>query len=961
MDAMDGKDSLRAAWLLSRLAREFASAKRWPEADAAWESALQRLERGPKPATSQLLRDWSETFQRRNAWDRASELLKRALALEPEDSLPAAWDLNTLGTLASSRGELAGAEQFLTRALGIRQKLAPESLESASSVKNLGIVAARRGDLGAAEERFLKALTIEQKLNPEGLEITQTLQDLGNVAMIRSDLPLAEERIRLALARMERLAPNSAEFATGLTNLGIVEMFRGDLAASEEHLQRSLALREKLAPDSLDVSASFHNLAIVAIKRGDLTAAEEYERLALAIREKLVPGSPDLGSSFYNLAGVEDRKGNILKAQEYLQRAQEIQERTAPQSYDAASNYIFQAILATELGDLTKAEKLHGRALAILEHQSPESLAISDSLESLGDIALQRGDLKKAEELFQHTLTIRERLAPGSARIGFSLNKLGEVERRSGHLAKAAERFCGAIDAFDRQREKLGGTAEGRSNFAGTVMEYYEDCIVALIDLGRREEAFRALERGRARSFLDLLSNRDLRLAELPPELARERRQADTDYDHTQTALSRLSPERDREKIDRLLVQLREIQARQEEIAAKIRLASPKAAALHNPQPLDLAGARSALDPGTVLLEYAVGPKKTWLFVVQPADSTGSGLSVFTIAIGEAALRKEVESFRHLLGRPDSGRPAFQARARHLYSLLVRPAERRLARAERILVSPDGPLHTLPFAALMRGSQYLVEWKPAHSVLSATVYAEIKKSRPAHRDVREERLAAFGDPLYPRSAPGALPDPAIREALRRGWTLTPLPSTRKEVESIAALFPQGHEYLGRDATEERAKSLGTDSGLIHFACHGLLDERFPLNSALALSVPEHPTPGQDNGLLQAWEIFESVRLDADLVTLSACDTALGKEMGGEGLVGLTRAFQYAGARSVLASLWGVADYSTARFMERFYRYLRDGKSKDEALRAAQIDQIRKKSGSSHPFFWAAFELNGDWR
>jgi len=194
-----------------------------------------------------------------------------------------------------------------------------------------------------------------------------------------------------------------------------------------------------------------------------------------------------------------------------------------------------------------------------------------------------------------------------------------------------------------------------------------------------------------------------------------------------------------------------------------------------------------------------------------------------------------------------------------------------------------------------------------------------------------------------------------------GWTLAPLPSTRKEVEAIASLYPKSHVYLGREATEERAKSLGTDSGLIHFACHGLLDERFPLNSALALTLPEHPAEGQENGLLQAWEIFESMHLDADLVTLSACDTALGKEMGGEGLVGLTRAFQYAGARSVLASLWGVADYSTARFMERFYRYLLDGKPKDEALRAAQIDQIREKGGSSHPFFWAAFELNGDWR
>jgi CHAT domain-containing protein len=320
-----------------------------------------------------------------------------------------------------------------------------------------------------------------------------------------------------------------------------------------------------------------------------------------------------------------------------------------------------------------------------------------------------------------------------------------------------------------------------------------------------------------------------------------------------------------------------------------------------------------------------------------------------------------VESLRLLLRRPGSDRAALRTRARHLYRLLVRPAETRIAGAQRILVSPDGPLRTLPFAALMRGNHYLVEWKPVHSVLSAAVYAELKRSRPAHRDLRDERVDAFGNPFYPPLAPGGSPDPVTREVLQRGWTLTPLPSSRKEVEAIASLYPQSHTYLGRDATEERAKSLGRDSRLIHFACHGLIDERFPLNSALALTLPEHPAEGQDNGLLQAWEIFESVHLDADLVTLSACDTALGKEMGGEGLVGLTRAFQYAGARSVLASLWGVADYSTARFMERFYRYLREGRSKDEALRAAQIDQIRKQGGSSHPFFWAAFELDGDWR
>ncbi len=319
-----------------------------------------------------------------------------------------------------------------------------------------------------------------------------------------------------------------------------------------------------------------------------------------------------------------------------------------------------------------------------------------------------------------------------------------------------------------------------------------------------------------------------------------------------------------------------------------------------------------------------------------------------------------MESFRRLLKRSGSDRAALQARARRLYDLLVRPAEGSITRAQRILFSPDGPLHTLPFAPLLRGNRHLIEWKPIHSALSTTVYAELLRSRPAQRNPGEEQLAAFGDPVYP-PAPDGPADPEVREAVRRGLALKPLPSTRQEVEAIAGLYPQAQVYLGREATEERAKSLGPQSRLVHFACHGLLDERFPLNSALALTLPEQQAEGQGNGLLQAWEIFESLRLDADLVTLSACDTALGREMGGEGLVGLTRAFQYAGARSVLASLWSVADISTARFMERFYGYLRNGKSKDEALRAAQIDQIRASSESSHPFHWAAFQLVGDWR
>jgi CHAT domain-containing protein len=306
-----------------------------------------------------------------------------------------------------------------------------------------------------------------------------------------------------------------------------------------------------------------------------------------------------------------------------------------------------------------------------------------------------------------------------------------------------------------------------------------------------------------------------------------------------------------------------------------------------------------------------------------------------------------------------------------------------------VLVVPDGALHVLPFAALVRSGdtktargardwQYLIEWKPLHVVVSATVYAELRRNRAIKESGKT--LIAFGDPKYPAYADTQdekeldRRDAVVRSILTRGYRFPPLPATKSEVRAIAELYRGNADtYVGEAATEERAKGVAKQAKYLHIASHGVLDERFPLNSGLALTIPQEMKEGQDNGILQAWEIFERMRIDADLVVLSACETGLGKEMGGEGLVGLTRAFQYAGARSVLASLWSVADETTAALMTRFYSYLKAGRSKDAALRQAQLDLISgsisvqdpqgraRKFDASHPFYWAAFQLNGDWR
>jgi CHAT domain-containing protein/Tfp pilus assembly protein PilF len=953
-----------ASWLETQLAKAFAVAARWPEADEAWERAAHRLEVQATSGAAQILDEWGRALGRRDAWDHAEACHRRAFHLEPEESLGAARELSALGTLARQRNDLVTAEDLLHQAYLIREKLAPGSLDVASSITDLGYVAGIRNDLVAAEECFSKALELQQRLAPDGREMGTSLINLAIIAQRQADFAASEKLFRRAIELIERLNPDDPELARALMQLGVAEKDRGDLAIAEDHFRRALAIRQKLAPESLITSGSLQSIGSVAKERGDLAAAEEYYLRALEMREKLFPGSGPVAESLGNLGNLERSRGNLEKAEEYLRHALAIQEkeRISPERLNPTNARLGLAQVAVDRGDLALAEELYGHALSLLEKKFPGTKEVSASLEGLGSIAFKRGDLTKAEELFRRALAILEKIAPGSTHLGVLLNELGQVYRRAGHLPMAAEHFCRATDAFDQQRKKLGGTIEDRAAFGWTTAEPYHDCLAALMDNGRPEEAFRVLERGRARSFLDLLAERDLEwTADLPPELAKARRQTDAEYDRTQGALARLSTVRDQAEVDRLLVSLRDLRAKQEEIAARIRQISPRAAALQYPQPLDLAGARAALDPGTVLLAWSIGRQQSFLFVVQPAG-TGPGLKVFPIPLGDQALRRRIESFRNLLQRNDSDRKVLLKQARELYRDLLRPAERQIAAAQRILVSPDGPLHTLPFAALVRNGHWLAEQKPIHSVLSATVYAELKKSRRRGSEATPAVLAAFGDPLYPSLPPRhpSTADPEVRAAVGRGLSLSSLPSTRDEVRSIASLYPEARTFLGAEATEERAKSIGKDTRFLHFACHGLLDERLPLNSALALTIPEHPGEGQENGLLQAWEIFESVRLDADLVTLSSCDSALGQEMGGEGLIGLTRAFQYAGARSVLASLWSVADVSTADLMKRFYGYLRAGKTKDESLQAAQVALIHS-SKFSHPYHWAAFQLFGDWK
>jgi len=870
----------------------------------------------------------------------------------------AAWLFQRIAETQIENGDRAGAKATHENFLATFGSLCSPAIVAQLRGK-LAANLREMDDLEHSAELFHEALKARRSAIPESITEALLLSGLGRTLLFQGDPRSAEQQLSTALALCERLAPGSLAVTQMLGNLGILEHRLGNLAAAEDLQRRALEIDQKLNPDSLDIANELTNLANLEDNRRDFEAAAEDYRQALSLREKLDPESPDVATALDNLAGVMLNQDDPTGAFTAFERSLALRRRLHQNDRETVETLIGLGTAALALHDDAPAERWLRQALAIREAESPRSLAGAIILNNLADVLLDQGRLEEAESLCRRALAIFQELAPGTNKEATAYRDLAVIVRRAGRAGEARGLYEQSLLAIDRAGWQLAGSGQGRSAFLSAYASYYREAVDLLVELRRPEEAFAVLERFRARDLLGLLAERKLDFAGAVPEaLESERLTANTDYEHVLARFAALSADSPPAERKELQTRLDEARRHQEVVRARIRSTSPRLAALRDPEPLGLAAVSQTLDPGTVLLSYSTGAERSYLFVLGPGRDH---FAVFPIPAGRKTLREEVRRLRALIDQKKDGKQVFLRAARRLTSLLLAPAAREIAAADRLLVVPDGPLHLLPFAALGDPSKprFLAESKPIHTAASATLFAELKSHRRANR---APRLLAFGDPAYSAAAPAH--DPVLRGAVREGLRLDPLPGTRAEVQALGALFPQDAQiFLGAEATEERAKAAGPERSLVHFACHALVNERFPLESALVLSLPDHPQDGRDNGLLQAWEIFEQVHLDADLVTLSACDSALGREQAGEGLLGLTRAFQYAGARSVLASLWSVEDASTSELMKRFYGYLKIGASKDEALRHAQADLLLGAGGSelSNPFHWAAFELIGDWR
>ena len=889
VDRARSSDPVSGCWLLARMGTAWSEAGRRAEFEQAYKEALE-CARDAEPIVTSSIRAQEARQALTKRWLEVADQAFGAL-LEPTAAMP---------------GPLAKAE----------------------ALAGLGSVRFLQGATPEAIELTRQALSIQESQAPESLPVIRSLHALGLSLAVAGEHEEAERTLTRAEALAARIAPGWPTQAGATSLLAGVALGRGDLVRAQQLWERAL---EMTPPDNVTTQASLHlNLGVVAAHRGDLESSESWARGGLQFAERS-GNRRQQAALLESLGGIASMRGDFEEAEGLLRRA--LEERDALYPYQAAAQLIALAWIRLERSDPVEAKALFEEAAARGEKASLGTLLYAGAWLGLADLARAERDWTRAEMLYRRVLAAVPGTEPVGEAAALSLQGLARVQLARDRDDEAEISLARAVAALEAVRGQTARSEEARSLLHSRNYGIYHDRAELLVKRGRIDEAFGVLELSRARAFLALVAERDLILDdEIPVELERQRRGVEAEYQRAYKSWLESSEGKDAAKKDSLSVRLTDLRRRQIEIADKIRAASPRLAEVRYPEPRSLAEIQASLEPGTLLLVYSTGAEGVLLFAV-----TREALEAIAIPIADADLRRRVARWRGL-AEQSVPQPEFHKEARALFDLLLKPVDRQLVEARRVLISPSGPLHTLPFAVLRRGELHVGGWKPLTVVPSGTVSAQWSKRRREARPGRS--LVAFADPLRPAAG------------------FDTLPATRPEVTALArSVGKESLLHFGEAATEDQARRLDKNSRYVHFACHGLINERRPLDSGLVLHAPAKASGG-DDGLLQAWEIYERVRIDADLVTLSACDSGSGTVRAGEGLLGLTRAFHYAGARSVLASLWSVGDKSSLWFMERYYGELARGAAKDEALQRTQQAAIR---AGRRPATWAAYQLYGDWR
>jgi len=939
----------------------------------AYQGALERARRlGDLPRQAGLVYRLGVTHNRRGEVAAARDDFAAALDLYRRAGNPKgiAATLNQLGRVERRLGDVAAAVRDLTESLRLWQGLGAEG-EAADVGNNLGFLEQSTGRYDEALEAYDRALQIYRKRQNLARQAS-VLNNIGGIYDGRGEPEQSLLYYREALPLSRSLKNRSLESEL-LNNFGAAYVRQGKLQEALDSYVSALELMRSLKAENRE-SQVLTNLADLFIRLGSPEKARELFARALALQKK----SPDRQSEaaiLGNLGRVSTLLGQFAEAEDFLNQALELAIRTG----DRSSQTLTLVQKAELLGALSRPDEarvsLHqGLSLA---RQLGDHAAELVALGALGRFEAARGETEPA----RRDLEAARRLAQELGIVGEEAKahqELARLERSQGHLDAARGHVETALARFESLRSDVAGDQSRTSLFA-TQREAYDLDVDILEQLHLDTQAFEAAERARARGLLDFLGQAQVDVREGDPQLLAEEGRLRAEINAKAALRAELLRKSDgAAQAGALTRELTALSAEHQIAEARLQARSARYARLTQPD-TRLSELQATLDGNTVVLEYFLGEPHSYLWKV-----SASSFASFELPGRERieSLARRVHEQLGSLGTREGARN--RQDLEELSRTLLGPVLDGL-QSERLAIVADGALLYVPFAALLipaeDAARTQVPLVVAHEVVhlpSAAVLREIRRARQ-EKPRPAGAVAVLADPVFGKDDPRAhqamaKTPPAHPTGEGLADLLGPLRQSQagdgysrltwsgREAELVAAAARGRDVLIARGFQASRELAISPDLGrfrILHFATHGFLDAQHPELSGLVFSQLD-PQGRSRDGFLRLQDVYH-LHLNADLVVLSGCETALGKNLRGEGIVGLTHGFFHAGASQVLASLWPVRDRATAELMQRFYHGLfHDGLPASAALRQAQISLWKERTWRD-PYFWAAFILQGDWQ
>ncbi|MBD2570987.1 CHAT domain-containing protein [Anabaena lutea] len=909
--------------------------------------------------------------------------------------------LNNIGTVYSSLGEKQKALEYYNQALPLYRAVADRGGE-ATTLTNIGTVYNSLGEKQKALEYLNKALPLYHAVSDKRGEAT-TLNNIGTVYSSLGEKQKALEYYNQALD-LRRIVGDRGGEANTLNNIGTVYSDLGERQKALEYYNQALPLARAVGYRDVE-AATLNNIGLVYSDLGEKQKALEYYNQAL-------PLARAVGRILTGIGAVYSDLGEKQKALKYYNQTLPLMRAVGDRGGEAATlNGI--GTVYSDLGEKQKALEYYNQALP-LRRAVGDRGGEATTLNNIGSVYSDLGEKQKALEYYNQALPLARAVGDRDGEAA-TLSNIASLQSSQNNLQEALTNIQAAINIIEDLRTKIAST-ELRTSYFATKQGCYK-CYIDLLmrihkqnpNKGYDAQALHISERSRARGLVELLTEANINIRkDINPQLLAEETRLLSLRDGKEKLLSELmsKPKPPEEIIQTTKQEIQNIIQQQKELKNQLRATNKEYADLKYPEPLTLPQIQQQLDPDTVLLQYSLGAENSYLWLV-----THNSFTTYQLP-KEADINKVAQPLIDKLKAPVIAGASLQETAQYvaetakaaneLSQIILKPVADKLGK-KRLVIVADGILHQIPFAALSdltpqpsslqgNGEQELlpspsrrgvggeVKYQPLlvnHEIINLPSVTSLAthQEKLKNRKTAPKKLAVLADPVFSNNDSRVTGKTEValstdldleRSALRRSsanrGSLSRLPGTRKEGEEVLKLVPNNEsiQAFDFDANYEWViREKLNQYQMVLFATHGLIDMENPDLSGIVLSLFDKQG-NPKKGFLRLNDIF-NLDLPAELVVLSACETGLAGEVKGEGLIGLTRGFMYAGAAKVVVSLWKVNDEATAELMTEFSgQVLKEGKSPIVALRNAQL-KLWQQQKTQDPRFWAAFTVQGEWQ